>query len=257
MNPNSLCDSHFHLSLNDDIDAIIKKAKENNVDNLIVSCCDLTSIKDGLKIIKKYPNIYLTIGIHPDEIKTFKNNTISYLEQLILNNKKIIGIGEIGLDYFHNKNNKNEQIDLFRKQLDLAKKLNMPVVIHSRDATEDTINILKEYKLKITIHCFTGSIETAKIYIKEGYLLGIGGVSTFKNTNLQETLKQIPIENIVFETDSPYLSPHPFRGKKNEPKNISIICNNLCSIKKIKREDVIRITTNNILKQYNRLQKII
>ena len=253
MNPNSLTDTHFHLSLTDDIKGIIKRAKENNVENLIVSCCSLESIKEGLEIIKKYPNIYLTIGIHPDEINSFAEDTISYLENLIINNSKIIGIGEIGLDYFHNKDNKENQIDLFKKQLDLAKKIDMPVIIHSRDATNDTINILKKYKLKTTIHCFTGSLETANIYVKEGYLLGIGGVSTFKNTNLKDTLKSIPIENIVFETDSPYLSPVPYRGEINEPKNISIICDNLCSIKNMNREEVIKITTNNVIKQYKRL----
>lgn len=253
MNPNSLCDTHFHLDLKDDIDGILKRAEENNVKNFILSCCDFKSIEDGLKIIKKYSNIYLTIGIHPDEIDDFNNDTISYLENLIIHNSNIIGIGEIGLDYFHNKDNKLEQIKLFKSQLDLATKLDMPVVIHSRDATSDTINILKKYKLKTTIHCFTGSLETASIYINEGYLLGIGGVSTFKNTNLKSTLKKIPIENIVFETDSPYLSPEPLRGHKNEPKNISIICDNLCSIKNMNKEDVIKITTNNVLKQYKKL----
>lgn len=253
MNPNSLCDTHFHLSLNDDINNILKRAKENNVENFILSCCDLKSIKEGIEIIKKYPNIYLTIGLHPDEINEFNEKTILYLEKLIIDNKNIIGIGEIGLDYYHNKNNKKEQIELFRAQLELAKKLDMPVVIHSRDATSDTINILKKYKLKATIHCFTGSLETANIYVKEGYLLGIGGVSTFKNTSLKETLKSIPIENIVLETDSPYLSPVPFRGEINEPKNISIICDNLCSIKNMNREEVIKKTTNNVLKQYKRL----
>ncbi len=253
MNPNSLCDTHFHLSLNDDIDGILKRANESNVKNFIISCCNRESIKEGLEIVKKYKNIYLTIGIHPDNIEEYDETIISYLENLIINNSQIIGIGEIGLDYFHNKENISDQIKLFKDQLDLATKLDMPVVIHSRDSTKDTINILKEYNLKTTIHCFTGSLETAKIYIKEGYLLGIGGVSTFKNTNLKSTLKSIPLTNIVFETDSPYLSPEPFRGKTNEPKNISIICDNLCSIKNMNKEDVIKITTNNVLKQYKRL----
>lgn len=253
MNPNSLCDTHFHLSLNDDIDNILKRAKENNVENFILSCCDIKSIHEGIEIIKKYSNIYLTIGLHPSETKDYNKKNINYIEDLIINNKKIIGIGEIGLDYHYGKEDKDLQIKLFKAQLDLAKRLNLPVVIHSRDATLDTYNILKEYKLKTTIHCFTGSLETAKLYIKEGYLLGIGGVSTFNNSNLQETLKHIPVENIVLETDSPYLSPVPFRGQPNEPKNISIICDNLAKIKNASREDIIKKTTNNVLKQYNRL----
>ena len=253
MKLNSLTDTHFHLSLNDDIDNILKRAKENNVSNFILSACSLKDIKESLEIINKYENIYLTIGIHPDEINDYDETTIPYLENLIINNKKIIGIGEIGLDYFHNKNNTSSQIKLFKDQLSLAKKLDLPVVIHSRDAFQDTYKILKEYNLKTTIHCFTGSLETAKLYIKEGYLLGIGGVSTFKNTNLKNSLKSIPIDNIVFETDSPYLSPEPFRGNQNEPKNISIICDNLCSIKNLNKEEVIKITNNNILNQYKRL----
>lgn len=255
MNPNSLCDTHFHLSNGDDIESILARAKANNVENLILSCCDLENIKYGLEIVKKYHNIYLTIGLHPDEIDSFDEKVIPYFEKLILENTKIIGIGEIGLDYYHDKDNKDKQIKLFKSQLELAKKLDMPVVIHSRDAFNDTYNILKEYNLKATIHCFTGSLEVANMYIKEGYLLGIGGVSTFKNTNLKETLKSISIDNIVFETDSPYLTPEPFRGTKNEPKNISIICDNLSEIKKISIDEIIRKTTNNVLKQYSRLNK--
>ena len=254
MNLNSLCDTHFHLSKDDDIDGIIKRAKENNVENLILSCCDLESIKLGLEVINKYSNVYLTIGLHPDEINNYNNSIIDYFEKLILENNKIIGIGEIGLDYYHNKDNKKDQINLFKDQLDLAKKLDIPVVIHSRDSFEDTYNILKQYKLKTTIHCFSGSLEVAKLYIKEGYLLGIGGVSTFKNTNLKDTLKYIPLENIVLETDSPYLSPEPFRGMVNEPKNIKIICDNLSKIKEISVSEIIKVTNNNLLKQYKRLK---
>ncbi len=251
MNNNYLTDTHFHLDLKDDIESILKRAKEKKVGNFIISGCDLKGIDESLKIIKDYKNIYLTIGIHPDEIKDFNEATISYLEKLIQENEKIIGIGEIGLDYYHNKDNKEEQQKIFKLQLDLAKKLNLPVVIHSRDAFQDTYDILKTYHLKTTIHCFTGSKEAAKLYVNEGYLLGIGGVSTYKNTNLKETLKEIPLTNIVFETDSPYLTPEPIKEEVNEPKNISLICDNLCQIKNIKREDVIKITTNNVIKQYN------
>ena len=251
MNNNYLTDTHFHLSLNDNIDLILKNAYKNQVRNYIISACDLKGIEESLKIIKKYPTIYLTIGIHPDEIKDFNENTISYLEKLIIENKNIIGIGEIGLDYYHNKENKEDQQRIFKLQLDLAEKLKLPVVIHSREAFQDTYNILKEYNLKVTIHCFTGSLECAKMYIQQGYLLGIGGVSTYKNANLQTVLKEIPLKNIVFETDSPYLSPEPIKEEINEPKNVSLICDNLCRIKKLSRHEVLKTTTNNVLKQYN------
>ncbi len=253
MNKNSLTDTHFHLELTDDIETILENARQNNVKNFIISGCDLKGIKEGIEIIKKYPDVYLTIGLHPDEIKDFKPDTIPMLEKLIKENKKIIGIGEIGLDYFHNKDNKEEQKKLFKAELDLASKLNLPVVIHTRDAFQDTYDILKEYKLKGTIHCFSGSLENAKKYLNLGYLLGIGGVSTYKNTNLKETLKEIPIESIVLETDSPYLTPEPLRKEKNSPKNIKIIAENLASIKNISLEEVTKITTNNVLKNYNLL----
>lgn len=253
MNNKYLTDTHFHLELSDDIDKILEEARENDVRNFIISGCDLKGIEEGIEIINKYKNIYLTIGIHPDEIKDFSDTTISYLESLILNNKKIIGIGEIGLDYYHNKENKEEQKRIFKLQLDLAKKLNLPVVIHSRDAFQDTYDILKEYDLKGTIHCFTLSLECAKLYTKIGYLLGIGGVSTYKNSNLGDVLKEIDLSNIVFETDSPYLTPEPIRTEVNGPKNVSIICDNLCKIKNLNREEVIKTTTENVNKLYNRL----
>lgn len=253
MNSNYLIDTHFHLELSDDIDKILKEARDNDVRNFIISGCDLKGIKEGIEIINKYPDIYLTIGIHPDEIKDFNDETISYLENLIINNKKIIGIGEIGLDYYHNKENKEDQKRIFKLQLDLAKKLDLPVVIHSRDAFQDTYDILKEYDLKGIIHCFTLSLECANLYINLGYLLGIGGVSTYKNTNLVDVLKEVDLHHIVFETDSPYLTPEPIRNEVNGPKNISIICDNLCKIKGLKREEIIKITTENVNKIYNRL----
>ena len=251
MNLNSLTDTHFHLTLNNDIDGILKRAKENNVNNFILSCCDINNIKEGLEIIKKYNNIYLTIGLHPDEIKDYNDNTINYLEELIINNKKIIGIGEIGLDYYHNKDNKEEQKELFIKQLDLAKKLNLPVVIHSRDAFQDTYDILKESKVKGDIHCFSGSLENAKRYISLGFLIGIGGVLTFKNTNLRDTIREIDMCNILLETASPYLAPVPFRGDKNEPKNVKIVAELISEIKGISLEEVSRITENNTKELFN------
>ena len=254
MNNNYLTDTHFHLDLDDDIDNILENARKNDVKNFIISGCDLKGIEEGIKIINKYEDIYLTIGIHPDEINDFNDTTISYLEKLILENEKIIGIGEIGLDYYHNKENKDDQKRIFKLQLDLATKLNLPVVIHTRDAFLDTYNILKEYNLKGTIHCFSGSLECAKMYIDLGYLLGIGGVSTYKNTNLTSVLKEIDLNHIVFETDSPYLTPEPIRNEVNESKNISIICDNLCQLKNKTREEVIKITTNNVINNYNRLK---
>ena len=214
-------DTHCHLTSEDydDIDLVIKENIDNNVSKIIVSGCDMESIKEGLILSNKYPSVYLTLGFHPSEVN---NYDLNYLKEL-LKKPKVVGLGEIGLDYHYGKEDIDKQKELFRKQLDIATKLNIPVVIHSRDATKDTINILKEYNLKGVIHCFSGSLETAKEYINMGYLLGIGGVVTFKNSKLSDVVENISLEKIVLETDSPYLTPDPYRGKKNSSKYIPII----------------------------------
>lgn len=244
---NYLIDTHCHILLKDDIDTILMEAKNQNVQKLIISGYDKTSILEGLEIIARYDNIYLTIGFHPDEVDTLKEDDIKDLEKLLLNNPKIIGIGEIGLDYYHNDLNKDIQQKYFRLQLDLASKLNLPVVIHSREAIQDTYDILKEYTVKGIIHCFSGSLEMAKLFINQGFYLGIGGVLTFKNSHLKEVVEEIPLSSIVLETDSPYLSPEPYRGKINSSKNIKIIAQYLSKIKNIPLEEVSQITTNNAL----------
>ena len=251
MKINKLTDTHFHLDLEDDIKNILRRAREKDVANFIISGCELKGIEDGLKIIKDYDDIYLTIGFHPDSINEWNENSLSYLENLVKNNSKIIGLGEIGLDYYHNKDNKEEQKKMFKLQLDLACKFDLPVVIHSREAFQDTYDILKEYSLKGIIHCFSGSLESAQLYIKLGYLLGIGGVSTFKNTNLNTVLKEIPLTSIVLETDSPYLSP--LRGERNEPANISLICEHLSRVKNVSKKEIIKETNQNILSLFKRI----
>ncbi|MBQ2639606.1 MAG: TatD family hydrolase [Bacilli bacterium] len=242
-------DTHCHLSSEDydDIDIVIKDNIENNVSKIIVSGCDRKSIEESISLSKKYPSVYLTLGFHPSEVD---NYDLDYLKEA-LKNSKVVGLGEIGLDYHYGKEKKEKQKTLFRKQLDIAKSLNIPVVIHSRDATLDTINILKEYNLKGVIHCFSGSLETAKEYIKMGYLLGIGGVVTFKNSNLYRVVEKVSLENIVLETDSPYLTPEPDRGKKNSSKYIPVIAKKISEVKKIDIEIVEKITTNNASKLFD------
>ena len=167
------------------------------------------------------------------------------MKELIQKNKKIVGIGEIGLDYHYGKDNINLQKDLFEKQLSMAEELNLPVVIHSRDAVKDTIDILKKYKVKGIIHCFSGSLEVANIYISMGFKLGIGGVLTFKNSKLSNVIEKISLENIVLETDSPYLTPEPFRGKTNSSKYIPIIAQKIADIKDISLQSVSTTTLEN------------
>lgn len=241
-------DSHCHLSKEyyENLDETINKAKENKVEILIISGCDKKGIIEGLDIINKYENIYMTIGFHPSEANITSEEELIWLETLIKDNKKILAVGEIGLDYYWVKDNKELQRTLFRRQLDIATRLNMPVVIHSREATQETYDILKEYNLRGIIHCYSGSLEMAKEYIKLGYKIGIGGVVTFKNTNLVEVVKQIDIKDITLETDSPYLAPTPYRGKQNSPEYIPIIAEKIAEIKEIKKEEVGEITTSTI-----------
>ena len=240
-------DTHCHLykEYYEDLDEILKNCQENKINRMINNGCDSKSNQEVLYLITKYPNMYGALGIHPESVDAYKEEDLIWLEKNI-KKKKIIAIGEIGLDYHYTKENKEEQKSLFKRQLSIAENENLPVIIHSREATEDTINILKKYKTKGVIHSFSGSKETAQIYIKMGYLLGINGVITFKNSKLKEVIKDIPLENIVLETDSPYLTPEPFRGKRNEPARILDIARFICDLKSISLEELSKITNANI-----------
>lgn len=252
MENNYLVDTHCHMSLTDDIDGIIMDAGHNNVKKFIISGCDKRSIRDGLEIIYRYPEVYMTIGFHPDEVDDLTDKDIEDLEVLIKTNKKVVGIGEIGLDYYHNDMNKERQREFFIKQLELAKKYDLPVVIHSRESIGEIYDILKEHKgVRGVIHCFSGSLEMAKLFIDLGFYLGIGGVITFKNSKLKEVVEELDLNNIVLETDSPYLAPEPYRGKTNYPQNIKIVAQFIRKLKNISIEEVTQITTNNVNKIYN------
>lgn len=239
-------DTHCHISKNyyDDINEVITDSKNNGLEKIIISCCEVDDIEESLNIINSYDNVYATFGYHPDQIDKVCDEDLKRLETLIKTNQKIVGIGEIGLDY-HYGTDKEKQKKLFKEQLKIAQRLNLPVVIHSRDATKDTIDILKMYNVSGVIHCFSGSLETANIYISMGYKLGIGGVLTFKNSKLYKVIENINLENIVLETDSPYLTPEPYRGKTNSSKYIPIIAKKLAEVKKVSIEEVAKITTNN------------
>lgn len=233
-------DTHCHLSKDDyeNIEEVINEAKKNNVEKLIISGCDKKSIKESLKIATEYENIYLSLGFHPSEANITTKDDIEKLKTIIKSNNKVVAIGEIGLDYHWEKDNKEQQIWLFKEMLSLAKELNLPVVIHSRDAFQNTYDILKESKVKGVIHCFSGNIENAKMYISLGFLLGIGGVLTFKNSKLKDVIKDIDVSKILTETDSPYLAPEPYRGTKNEPKYIPIIVKEISKSKNIPVEEL-------------------
>ena len=238
-----LIDSHCHVlkEYYDDIPNIIGNAKNNDIKIIINSAYNYSSSLEIIKLVSKYPNMYGTVGLHPENcMEDFDYDVFNHLD------KKIIAIGEIGLDYHYGKDYKEQQINVFKRQLDIATRLSLPVVIHSRDATMDTINILRNYNLKGVIHSFSGSLETAKEYIAMGHLLGINGVVTFKNCKLKEILPFIPLKSIILETDSPYLTPVPYRGRKNEPSHIKDIALFLADVYNIDVEEIAKITTANV-----------
>ena len=239
-------DTHCHLSKDDydDIEQVLEDNRKVGVSPIIISGCTRESILESLEYGKMYSDVFVTIGYHPSEASITTEEDLKLLEdQLQL--KFVIGVGEIGLDYHYGKEDKEKQIILFEKQLALAEKYRLPVVIHSRDATLDTISILKKHSVTGVIHCFSGSYETALEYIKMGFILGIGGVVTFKNSKLGDVVSKIPIEKIVLETDSPYLTPTPYRGEVNSSKYIPLIAEKIASCKEISIEEVARITTDN------------
>ena len=245
-------DTHCHLSVEDyeDIELVIKENREAGIDRIIISGCSEETIKEAIALSKKYEDIYVSIGYHPDQVDKVTDEKLEDLKKY-LDNDKVVAVGEIGLDYYWVKDNKEEQKALFEKQLKIAKDKNLPVVIHSRDATEDTINCLKKYNVIGDIHCFSGSVETAKIYVSLGYKLGIGGVITFKNSNLYKVVKAVGVDNIVLETDAPYLAPVPYRGKQNSSKYIPIIAEKVAEIANISNEEVAEITSKNAIQLFD------
>lgn len=240
-------DTHCHIydEYYDDIEKVLKKIKDNNIGKIINIGCDAKSNIEVLKKVSSYDFMYGALGIHPESVLDYKKEDIDFIEQH-LNDEKIVAIGEIGLDYHYGKENKEAQIILFEEQLKLAEKYNKPVIIHSRDATLDTIETIKKYKVRGVIHSFSGSLETANIYLKLGFLLGVNGVITFKNCNLKDVIKEIPVEKLVLETDSPYLTPVPFRGERNDSSHINEIAEFVASLKGVSMEHLANITNENI-----------
>ena len=249
-------DSHCHLysEYYDDIAKVIDEASLNKVNRFINNGCDAKSNIEVINLIDKYPNMYGAIGIHPESVDTYQDEDIKFIEDNIAN-KKIIAIGEIGLDYYYTKENKDEQIKLLEAQLKLAEKYNIPVIIHSREATLDTITTLKKYHVKGIIHSFSGSLETAREYIKMGYLIGINGVITFKNANIKNVIKELPLSSLVLETDSPYLTPEPYRGKQNSSAHILDIAKFVADLKNISLEELANITNQNLDNMFNKISK--
>jgi len=250
---NFFIDTHAHIyqEYYSDINEVINNAQNKNVNFIINNGYSTEANKEVIELAK-HDSLFASIGIHPEVVDKYTKEDLEFIVKNI-NHPKIVAIGEIGLDYHYTKENKEKQKELFEQQLKIAQDYNIPVIIHSRDATQDTIDCLKKYQVKGIIHSFSGSLEVANIYIKMGFLLGINGVITFKNSNLKEVLKEIDLKNIVLETDSPYLTPHPYRGTKNEPKYINLIAEFIADLKNVSKEELATITNQNIQKTFSKI----
>ncbi len=256
-----IIDSHCHLTYEPmclAIEETIKRANQEGVKYLLTISTENKSFKNILKIVEKFTCVYGTYGIHPHEAK---NNKEIKSNEIILNvkkNNKIIGIGETGLDFYYNHSEKKDQIESFLEHINASKKLNLPLIVHTRSAEKETLEILKESSrnndLKILIHCFTGTKEFAFQLLDLGAYISASGVVTFKKSkNLADTFKEIPIDRILVETDSPYLSPEPLRGKSNEPSNIIHTVKFLSNLKNISYENFSNETSKNFFKLFGQL----
>jgi len=251
-----IIDSHCHLDfphLFNQLDEVKKRAHSNKVKYLLTICTTLESFEKIEYIIKNHESIYGTFGIHPHETKNYTNIDKKYIINVAKNNNKVIGIGETGLDYHYNHSEKKIQIRSFKEHINAALELDIPVIVHSRDAENDTYDIIKDEiknsKLKVLIHCFTGTSNFANKLIDLGCFISVSGIITFKKSlDLVKTVSSIPIEQLLVETDSPYLSPEPFRGKSNEPSFIKHTVEKLAEIKNLTKEEIMKHTTNNFFK---------
>lgn len=236
---NNWTDTHCHVLPEEyqNYNEILKALEKNNLKRIIVNGYDLESNKNVLKLVDQYPNVYGALGLHPDNIDDNYEKTIEFIKKNI-NHPKIIAVGEIGLDYYHNKENKEQQIMLLKQMLQIAQDNQKPVIIHNREATKDLIDTLKDFSTKGIIHCFSGSKETANILLSMGYKLGIGGTLTFKNSKLKEEIKDLPISSFLLETDAPYLTPEPYRGQENEPKYIKYTAIKLAEVLNLSLEEL-------------------
>ena len=248
-------DTHAHYDdkqFAEDRDQVLSSMQEQGVGTIVDASATVDSWERVLELTRRYPFVYGMIGVHPDEVGDLNEENFARMEQL-LHEEKVVAVGEIGLDYYWDKEQHEIQKEWFIRQLQLARKLNMPVNIHSREAAQDTMEIMKEYAtdMKAIIHCYSYSKEMAEEYVKMGYLLGIGGVVTFKNAKkLKEVVKAVPLSHIVLETDCPYLAPEPNRGKRNASSNLIYVAQTIAELKGTTTEEVIAVTEENARKFY-------
>ncbi|WKA54860.1 TatD family hydrolase [Planococcus shixiaomingii] len=244
-------DTHVHLNADqydEDLTEVIERAIENKVTKMVVIGFDRKTIERAMALAEKYDFIYAVVGWHPVDAVDCTDEDLNWIEELSAH-PKVVGIGETGLDYYWDKSPKEVQQEVFRKQIRLAKRVNLPIIIHNRDATEDVMRILKEEDAKTTggvMHCFGGSVETARESIKMNFMISLGGPVTFKNAKQpKKVAEMISLDHLMIETDAPYLAPHPYRGKRNEPAYVPLVAEEIARLKGISVEEVAEATTRN------------
>lgn len=243
-------DTHTHYDaeqFDKDRVELLSSMREHNVGFILNVGATLDGCKSSVEFARKYPFMYAAVGVHPDEVGALNNETFAWMEELLLD-EKAVAVGEIGLDYYWDNEPREVQKEWFIRQLELARKHDLPVCIHSRDAAEDTLNVMREYAkgLQGVIHCFSYSPEIAKEYVENGFYIGVGGVVTFKNgKKMKEVVKATPIEKILLETDCPYLAPEPYRGKRNSSIYLNRVAEEIGQLKGMTAEEVIKVTEQN------------
>ena len=251
-----LIDTHSHIyyeQYNDDFDEVINRASDQGVHRIICVGVDLESSIQSLELANKYNSVFCTVGYHPHESEKASNNYLTELEEMC-KNPKVVGIGETGLDYYYKHSDIEIQKKRFVEQIELANSLSLPVVVHNRESDDDLYEILRRYKPKGVIHCFASDAIFAKKIIDLGLLLSFTGIITFKNSNLNDVVYSTPLSKLMVETDSPYLTPEPYRGKRNEPSHVSIIAKKIAAIKDVSINHVISETTSNALNLFHKLK---
>ncbi len=251
-----LIDSHAHLEMPEfkrDLEAVIQRAQDSGVGYIFTVGTEKKDWKRTLEIANSHPSIYVILGVHPHNAKEIDGETYPILRELC-QNKKVKAYGEIGLDFFRNLSPRDVQLNRFREQIGLAKELQLPIVVHDREAHQETLEILKTEKAEECsgiIHCFSGDYEMAKACIDMGFCISIPGSITFKNAErFREIVKRLPLESLLVETDAPFITPEPFRGKRNEPSYVKYTAQKVAEIKKISFEKVAEMTTENALRIY-------
>lgn len=251
---NNIFDSHAHYTdkaFNDDRENMLGSLTESGICGVINCGADLKSSRESLELANKYSYIYAACGVHPEDVDNLPQNYIDIIRDMA-KDKKCVAIGEIGLDYYWRQDNKDLQKKVFEEQILLAKELDLPVIVHDREAHEDTLNILKKHKPKGVLHCFSGSVETANEILKLGMYIGLGGAVTFKNAKKPvEVAEMLPLDRLLLETDCPYMAPVPMRGKRNNSAYIQYVAEKIGEIRGISPQEILDITTENTKKLFD------